>query len=60
MSNNSLTHPGGERIPSMRDEIRPVELEDQKKRMVDTFYNEVNRAYGFRRIDDKKLGIDED
>ena len=38
----------GERILSMRGEIRQGKLEDQKKRLVDTFYNEVNRAYGFR------------
>ena len=44
----------GERIQSMRGEIRQGELED-------TFYNEVNRAYGFRlegRIDNKQFGID--
>ena len=36
---------------------------DQKKRLVDTFYNEVNRAYGFRfegRIDYEQFGIDGD
>ena len=34
----------GERIQSMRGEIWQEELEDKKKRLVDTFYNEVNRA----------------
>ena len=43
--------------------IREAELEAQKKRLVDTFYKEVNRAYGLRpdsidydqfRIDDAK------
>ena len=50
----------GERIQSMRGEIRQGELEDQKKRLVDTFYNEVNSAYGFRlegRIDYESLGL---
>ena len=44
----------------MRGEIRQGELEDQKKRLVDTFYNEMNRAYGFRlegRIDYEQFGI---
>ena len=53
----------GERIQSMRGEIRQGELMDQKKRLVDTFYNEVNRAYGFRfegRIDYEQFGIDGD
>ena len=53
----------GERIQSMRDEIRQGELEDQKKCLVDTFYNEVNGAYGFRlegRIDYEQFGIDGD
>ena len=53
----------GERIRSMRGEIREGELEDQKKRLVDTFYNNVNRAYGFRlevMTDYKQFGIDDD
>ena len=53
----------GERIQSMRGEIRQGELEDQKKRLADTFYNEVNRVYGFRlegRIDYEQFGIDDD
>ena len=51
----------GERIQSMRGEIRQGELEDQKKRLAVTFYNEVNRAYGFRlegRFDYEQFGID--
>ena len=51
------------RIQSMRGEIRQGELEDQKKRLVDTFYNEEKRAYGFRlegRIDYEQFGIDGD
>ena len=53
----------GERIQSMRGEIRQGELEDQKKLLVDTFYNEVNRAFGFRlegRIDYEQFGFDDD
>ena len=53
----------GVRIQRMRGEIRQGELEDQKKRLVDTFYNEVNRAFGFRlegRIDYEQFGIDDD
>ena len=50
----------GERIQSMRGEIRQGKLEAQKNRLVDTFYNEMNRAYGFRlegRIDYEQLGL---
>ena len=53
----------GQRIQSMRGEIRQEELEDQTKRLVDTFYNEVNCAYGFRlegRIDYEQFEIDGD
>ena len=53
----------GERIQSMRGEIRQGELEDQKRRLFDTFYNEVNRAYGFClecRIDYEQFRIDDD
>lgn len=53
----------GDRIQSMRAELRQTELEAQKKRLVDTFYNEVNRAYGLRpegRIDYNQFGIDAD
>ena len=53
----------GKRIQSMRGEIRQEELDDQRKHLVDTFYNEVNRAYGFcleGRIDYEHFGIDGD
>ena len=53
----------GGRVQSMRGEMWQGELEDQKKRLLDTFYNEVNRAYGFRlegRIDYEQFGIDGD
>ena len=48
----SLTRPG----------IREAELEAQKKRLVDTFYKEVNRAYGLRpdSIDYDQFRIDAD
>ena len=36
----------GDNIQSLRGEIREAELEAQKKRLLDTFYKEVNRAYG--------------
>ena len=38
----------GDNIQSLRGEIREAELEAQKKHLVDTFYKEVNRAYGLR------------
>ena len=53
----------GERIQSMRGEIRQGELEDKKKRLVDTFYNEVNSAYGLHfegRFDYEHSRIDDE
>ena len=52
----------GDNIQSLRGEIREAELEAQKKRLVDTFYKEVNRAYGFRpdSIDYDQFRIDAD
>ena len=35
-------------IKSLRGDIREAELEAQKKRLVETFYKEVNRAYRLR------------
>ena len=40
----------GDNIQTLRGEIREAELEAQKKRLVDTFYKEVDRAYGLRPI----------
>lgn len=43
--------------------LRESALDDQMKRLIDTFYNVVNRAYGFRpesKIDHKQFGIDAD
>ena len=52
----------GDNIQSVRGEIREAELEAQKKRLVDTFYKEVNRAYGLRpdSIDYDQFRIDAD
>ena len=38
----------GGNIQTLRGKIREAEIEAQKKRLVDTFYKEVNRAYGLR------------
>ena len=52
----------GDNIQTLRCEIREAELEAQKKRLVDTFYKEVNRAYGLRpnSIDYDQFRIDDD
>ena len=52
----------GGNIQTLRGEIREAELGVQKKRLVDTFYKEVNRAYGLRpnSIDCDQFRIDDD
>ena len=52
----------GDNIQSLRGEIREAELEAQNKRLVDTFYKEVNRAYWLRpdSIGNDQLRIDAD
>ena len=52
----------GDNIQSLLGEIREAELEAQKKRLLDTFYKEVNRAYGLRpdSIDNDPFRIDAD
>ena len=52
----------GDNIQTLRGEISEAELEAQKKRLVDTFYKEVNRAYGLRldSIDYDQFMIDDD
>ena len=52
----------GDNIQTLRGEIREAELEAQKKRLVDTFYKEVNRACGLRpdSIDSDQFRIDDD
>ena len=49
-------------IQTLRGEIREAELGAQKKRLVDTYYKEVNRAYGLRpdSIDYDQFRIDDD
>ena len=51
----------GDNIQTLRGEIREAELEAQK-RLVDTFYKEVNRAFELRpdSIDYDQLRIDDD
>ncbi|MCW4239154.1 MAG: hypothetical protein N0E58_23165, partial [Candidatus Thiodiazotropha endolucinida] len=53
----------GDNLQNLQGELKQAELEAQKKRLVDTFYKEVNRAYGLRpggRIDYSQFGIDDD
>ena len=52
----------GDNIQSLRAEIREAELEAQKKRLVDTFYKQANRAYGLHpdSIDYDQFRIDAD
>ena len=52
----------GDNIETLRVQIREAELEAQKKRLVDTFYKEVNRAYGLHpdSIDYDQFRIDDD
>ena len=49
-------------IQTLRGKIREAELEARKKRLVDTFYKEVNRAYGLRpdSIDYDQFRIDDE
>ena len=49
-------------IQSLKVELREVELEAQKKRLVDTFYKEVTQVYGLRpdSIDYDQFRIDAD
>ena len=53
----------GDNLQILQDELKQVELEAQKKRLVDTFYYEVSHTYGLRpegRIDYSQFGIDPD
>ena len=53
----------GDLLQNLRDELRQAELEAQKKRLLDTFYNEVSHTYGLcpeGRIDYSQFGIDPD
>ena len=53
----------GDNLQDLQEELREAELEAKKKRLVDSFYNEVSRTYGLRpegRIDYTQFGIDPD
>ena len=52
----------GDLIQSLQGKLREVELEAQKKRLVDTFYKEVTQVYGLRpdSIDHDQFRIDAD
>ena len=53
----------GDNLQNLAGELRQAELDAQKKRLVDCFYNEVRHTYGMRlegRIDYSKFGIDAD
>ena len=52
----------GDIIQSLQGELREVELEAQKKRLVDTIYKEVSQVYGLRpdSIDYDQFRIDAD
>ena len=38
----------GDNLQDLQEELREAELEAQKKRLVDSFYNEVSHTYGLR------------
>ena len=53
----------GDNLQNLHGELRQAELDAQKKRLVDSFYNEVRHTYGLRpegRIDYSQFGIDAD
>ncbi|MES9897343.1 MAG: hypothetical protein ABW141_20910 [Candidatus Thiodiazotropha endolucinida] len=53
----------GDNLQNLQGELRQAELEAQKKRLVDSFYNEVSHTYGLRpegRVDYSQFGIDAD
>ena len=58
-----LLNASGDNLQGLQEEFREAELEAQKKRLVDSFYNEVSHTYGLRpegRIDYSQFGIDPD
>ena len=58
-----LLNVSGDNLQSLQEELREAELEAQKKRLIDSFYNEVSHTYGLRpegRIDYSHFGIDPD
>ena len=53
----------GDNLQNLAGELRQAELDAQKKRLVDSFYNEVSHTYGLRpegRIDYSQFGINAD
>ena len=53
----------GDNLQDLQEELREAELEAQKKRLVDSFYNKVSHTYGQcpeGRIDYSQFGIDPD
>ena len=51
----------GDNLQNLAGEFRQAELDAQKKRLVDSFYNEVSHTYGLRpkgRIDYSQFGTD--
>ena len=53
----------GDNLQNLQGELRQAEPEAQKKRLVDSFYNEVSHTYGLcpeGRIDFSQFGIDPD
>ena len=58
-----LLNASGDNLQGLQEELREAELEAQKKRLVDSFYNEVSHTYWLRpedRIDYSQSGIDPD
>ena len=58
-----LLNASGDNVQNLASELRQAELDAQKKRLVDSFYNEVSHIYGLRpegRIDYSQFGIDAD
>ena len=53
----------GDNLQNLAGELRQAELEAQKKRLVNSFFNEMSHTYGLRpegRIDYSQFGIDPD
>ena len=53
----------GDNLQNLAGDLRQAELNAQKKRLVDSFYNEVSHTYGLQpegRIDYRQFGIDAD
>ena len=53
----------GDNLQNLHGELRHAELDAQKKRLVDSFYEEVSHTYGLRpegRIDYSQFAIDGD